>query len=490
MKLRRQSQHHHESRQGFVLLAILVFIFLLSMLTVSLLFRSQGEETATAASSGSEQAWSAAMSGVEVALEIAKGATPGSFDWQDNPSLFRQRPVYEDGADQWYFTVYSPSGSDALVEVRYGLSDTAGRLNLNHPGRSDLAKVPRFTQAMLDSFHQYMNGSSSGGASSLLLSSTLEPGVEDSAPGFTLGAKTGARQLATLDELLMIQGFTGTLLHGEDANMNGRLDANEDDGDETYPPDNHDGRLDHGLAQYFTVESYDPNRSDAGTSRYNLNDPKAEWPAGDFPAGFSNYVASLRAAKQRVGGVADVLEAVAHLKNEQGIDVEIASGITKEELPRVMDLFTTDDEGRHDGLLNINTASATVLATLPDVDAALAETIVSTRTAISPERRGNIAWLYQEGVVDAARFKSLAPSLTARSYQFHFQVIGYGLPSGRYRVLEVAIDVAGAQSRVTYLRDITRLGLPFALKAENALPAGEGASLHRRRLPTLTRTHG
>ena len=71
-------------------------------------------------------------------------------------------------------------------------------------------------------------------------------------------------------------------------------------------------------------------------------------------------------------------------------------------------------------------------------------------------------------MVDAARFKQLAPFLTARSFQYSFHVIGYGLPSGRYRVLDVLIDLASGQPRVAYLREITRLGLPFRLETREA----------------------
>jgi hypothetical protein len=96
----------------------------------------------------------------------------------------------------------------------------------------------------------------------------------------------------------------------------------------------------------------------------------------------------------------------------------------------------------------------------------LAEAILSTRRSISPERRGTIAWLYQENVVDAAKFKAIAPFLCARGFQFSFQVIGYGLPSGRFRRLEVVIDSSESSPRVVYLRDLTRLGLPFKLEGQ------------------------
>src|SRR5271165_2903701 len=103
------------ARQGFVLLAVLVFILLLSMVTLSLLFRSQGDEMAGHATTGFEQAWSAAMSGIQEAMRVAAASSPGCSDWLDDPSLFRARPVYQDGADQWSFTVFSPADSDSLV---------------------------------------------------------------------------------------------------------------------------------------------------------------------------------------------------------------------------------------------------------------------------------------------------------------------------------------------------------------------------------------
>ena len=77
--------------------------------------------------------------------------------------------------------------------------------------------------------------------------------------------------------------------------------------------------------------------------------------------------------------------------------------------------------------------------------------------------------------MDAAQFKQLAPLLTARSFQYSFRVVGYGVPSGRYRVLDVIIDVAGEQPRISYLRDLTRLGMPFPITGPEAVPAAQAS---------------
>ena len=487
--LRRQRRPG--SRRGFVLLAVLVFVMLLSMVTVSLLFRSRAEETAASASAGAEQAWAAALSGVEEALHAASAAVPGNETWTDDPAAFRGRLVTEDGADRWYFTIFSPGDSSSPVEIRHGLTDEARRIDLNHIGTADLAKTPRRTPAMAQALRQAV-GTGPDDADPVDPVDPVatipddavgraDPVDEDVIPATVpilgvLPVRT-AGPLTSLDDLLGVPGFSWSLLHGEDANLNGRLDPNENDGDEQFPPDNKDNRLDHGMGQYLTVGSYERSRTRAGRPKIDLNDPSAPLPEAGLPAAFTNYVAALRAAKVKLRHPAEVLEASVRSKDEQGKETDVASGITKEELPLVLDLFTTDAKERLEGLVNIGTADALVLATLPGIDPALAETIVSTRGGLGADRRATIAWLFQEGIVDATRFKVIAPHITTGSHQFSFHVIGYGVPSGRYRVLDATIDVAGDVPRVTRLRDITRLGLPFKLVGDILEEARSGASL-------------
>jgi hypothetical protein len=248
--------------------------------------------------------------------------------------------------------------------------------------------------------------------------------------------------------------------------MNWRLDPNENDGEERPPADNNDGRLDLGLQPLLTVSSYDPNEDNDGVPRTNLNDPADPLPGVELPPALTNFIAALRTNNFKLGHAADLLEAKLKIKDGTGKETEILSGIGKEELPLVLDLFTASGDQRFDGLINVNTAGIEVLATVPGIDEPLAESILSTRRSISPERRATIAWLYQEGVVDAEIFKRIAPFLTARSYQYSFRVVGFGLPSGRFRVLDVVMDLAPDEPVVTYLRDITRLGLPFKLETE------------------------
>jgi hypothetical protein len=479
-----------------VLLGVLVFIFLLSMITLSLLFQSRGDETAGQATSGAEQAWSAAMSGVAEAMRLAAAAPPGSTDWQDDPVMFRAREVYQDGDEHWFFTVFSPADSGSLVDVRYGLSDEASRLNLNHPGNADLTRIPGLTPALVSSLRQFIGqaptspNSSDGNALDQSFAPP-EPVPFDPTQIVSAAGVPSHGPLATLDELLLVPGFSRDLLHGAPptaADLS--LSSTNADGPQFAPEDSRPKR-NRGLDQYLTVFSRDPNRSTSGQPRCNLNDPNAPLPTSDLPAGFSNYVAAARAAKIQFSHCCEALEATVTASDDRGVDMQVSSGITKENLPLVLDLFGADSQDAHEGLVNVNTASAVVLATLPGIDLPLAESIVSTRTGLSPERRTTVAWLYQEGVVDAAKFKAIAPAFTARSTQFRFDVIGYGLPSGRYRVLEVVIDLEKTVPRILYLRDITRLGLPINLKEENPAKPDLARALFRGRpLRQPTHSHG
>ena len=429
---------------------------LLSMLVVSLLFRFKAEDTAASANAGTEQAWAAAMSGVEEALRVASLATPGATDWRDNPAAFRDRLVFDDGGERWFFSVFSPGGGESLEDVRHGLTDEASKININASTNANLEKIPRLTPALAAALLDFIDEDDAP---------RPEGAEQDYYNGLPRPYTIRNGPLVSLDELLLVRGFTAELLHGSVAAREGGTDSES-------PPGTGETRTTHGLGQFLTVASYDPNTANDGTCRVNLNGTNAVLPEVELPPSLTNFLAALSTNDLPLPHAADLLEATLKVKDDKGAETELSSGVGKAELATVLGLFTTSAEPQTAGLVNVNTASAAVLAALPGVDEALAESIVSARDAIGTDRKTSIAWLYQEGVVDAEKFKSLAPLLTARSFQFTFQVVGYGMPSGRFRALEVGIDVAPGARRITYLRDVTRRGLPFTLGGETeAQPA-------------------
>lgn len=428
------------------------------MVALSLLFRMRAEEAASAASAGSEQAWYAAMSGIQQAMNLAQSKDPAA--WQNNPGAFARQLVVDDASDKWYFTVYCP-GPPEEGQTHYGLIDENRKLNLNKASAEMLQKCTFLSAQQIEAITGtgvVTNPPSM--ADPLAMELPLEP----SHPHFS-----------TLDELLKLPGFTPGVIYGEDANHNFHLDPNEDDAQSQFPPDDGDGQLFLGLAEVATTESYEMNLAADGSPRFQLNSTNRSVPEFIIPEKTAAYIEAAWSNKVVFTTPAELIEAKLKVKDAQGKEVEIDSGVGPKELPIIIDQLTTSFTPRLAGLINVNTAAAKVLQTIPGLSEAKAESIVQARENVSVELKQSPAWLYSEGILTAEEFKKAAPFIGSRSLQFRFNVLGYALPSGRYRVYEVVIDTADRQPQVIYLRDITKLGLPFALPSGEDSTPGSGS---------------
>jgi type II secretory pathway component PulK len=461
-------------RRGVVLVAVLVVVVLATMVAMGLMFFMRSEVATSAAQVRGEQAYQAAMNGVKIAMTVLQTSGNDMTVWYDNPDLFLNQLVADDGANKWYFTVYADDGSDVGI-TRYGVADEAGKLNLNTVPAETLLNLPNMTSALSDCLKDY-----------------IEPGTDPRPEGAkqdyydTLAHPytIAGAPLTTMDELLMVKGFTAEVIYGEDANLNGLLDANEDDGATSFPPDNADGKLDRGLRGMATVYTSEPNTDSSGRARINMNT------ATTLPAGIPALTGTLILAYRNDGNTfkhpSELLEMQYTLKNALDVaatssatgsggggggggttlpaGTSLASSVTSSNLATILDRLTAQDPKKPVlGLVNVNTASVDVLAALPGMDANTAQQIVDLRKDLDPSVKKSIAWLYTQDVLKADQFKAVAPYLTARSFQYYIKCIGYGWPCGRYRILEAVVDFSTATPRIAYLRDITQLGPPFAL---------------------------
>jgi DNA uptake protein ComE-like DNA-binding protein len=448
----QQPSKTREPRGAFILIVVLVVVVLASMVALSLLFRMRAEQAAFAASVGSEQAWYAAMSGIQQAMEIAKTRGAAPEEWQNNPAAFRHQIVVNDGSDQWFYTVFTAAAPEEQ-SVRYGLTDETRKLNLNKATAEMLSRSTVLSPQQIEAIT---------GVGLTNSASAADPLAMDAAANLLLGGPVRPH-FSTLDELLKLPGFTPGVIYGEDANHNYRLDPNEDDGVLLFPPDDSDGSLFLGLREVGTVFAYEFDVAADGSPRFQLNSTNRTVPEFIIPTNTAAYIEAAWSNKVIFKHPSELLEAKLKVKGGDGKEIEIASGVGAKELPVVLDQLTTTFEARLVGLININTADVKVLRAIPGISEAKAELIVQTREGLSSELKQSPAWLFSESVLTAAEFKLAAPHLTARSLQFRFNVVGYSLPSGRYRVYEVVIDTADKQPQILYLRDITRFGLPFPL---------------------------
>lgn len=455
-------------RRGIILVSVMIVTVLAGMVAAGLLFRMRAAMSASAATDNGEQAYQAAMSGVRRAITILTSDMSSMDDWYDNPEMFRNQKVCQDGMNTWYFTIYAADAIDA-TKVRYGLVDEAGKIHINMATRGQLQAIGILDEEAIDCLLDYLDADDDQQGQG------AEQEYYDRLP-FPYLIKNGP--IATVEELLLVKTFNGSIVYGEDANLNGLLEANENDHDETFPPDDGDGLLNCGMRGLATTLSYEGSFDNDGQPRLNINDTSVE---ELLEAGIGRdtvrFIDLWRNDGRSFNHPVDLLGATLRLSQDREdydgelvlADTEIESPVGGDQLAIILDKLVAGRGGMANikyGLINVNTAAAEVLASVEGIDQAAAQSIVATRTGLDGSAKSTIAWLYTQAILDEKNFKAAARQTTARSYQYRIQSIGFGVPCGRIRVLEVLVDLGRGLPRIRYLRDITRLGIPFALTVE------------------------
>jgi hypothetical protein len=261
---------------------------------------SESEATAMYGRQAESRAF--ADSGIELAAAVI--AVPESEEdasLYHNPNRFRGVLLREseNARGRGYFSVMAPVETDpAGTALRNGLVDESGRLNLNRllsfeldetQTRELLMYLPDMTEEVADAILDWIDDDETlrlYGAESDYYTS-LDPPYE---------SRNGA--LESIDELLQIAGVTADLLYGEDANRNGKLDSNENDGDANVPFDNSDGLLQPGWAAFLTVNARELNQRADGTERTYINngvlDELYDSLAEEFDEDIAQFVVAFR----------------------------------------------------------------------------------------------------------------------------------------------------------------------------------------------------
>jgi hypothetical protein len=303
----RSNQDHRRrsSRNGSALAVVLVVIVLLSLSAYSYTQVMLTELEAASQSTSELQARHLADSGTEYAAALlANRSEPGLENLQQNPDLFRGVVVSPSSRSRanGRFTLVAPLEQDtSATRVRYGLIDESAKLNLNvldqlplddEQARTWLMGVPGMTENLADAIRDWVDSDETlreYGAESETYQSMSPP----------YSAKNGP--LETIDELLLVYGVTPLLLYGEDANRNGLLDPNENDGELSAPMDNADGALDLGWVAYLTVYSREANLRSDGRAKINLNNDILADLYDQLDEEFGTDVASFVVGMRQVG---------------------------------------------------------------------------------------------------------------------------------------------------------------------------------------------
>lgn len=439
--------------QGSVLIIIMWIAFGLVSVALyfahSMTYELRASDNRTA-SSEAEQAIEGAARYVNYVLTLS-----GTNGLVPDPATYLCEAVPVGDARFWLIG-RSVKQNTTPMEPVFGLIDEASKMNLNTATTNMLLLLPRMTPELAASIIDWRDSDSNvsmGGAESETYN-RLQPAYNCKNAPFE-----------TVDELRLVYGATLDILYGEDANLNGVLDLNENDGPAAIPDDNRDGRLDPGIFEYLTVYTIQP-----GTGRTNINGgvnavrPLLQQTFGDERstlmlrnAGFTTGGGGGNGGGGGGGGTAPDFTSL--------LDFYIKTKMTEQEFAQVATNLTTSATNSP-GLINVNTASAEVLACVPGIGVDNAPSLVAYRQS-NPTALTTIAWvlqvLNQQNATQAGRY------LTTESYQFTADIAAVGHYGRGYCRVRFLFDTSDGTPKIRYRQDLTRLGWALGNTARQKL---------------------
>ena len=151
---------------------------------------------------------------------------------------------------------------------------------------------------------------------------------------------------------------------------------------------------------------------------------------------------------------------------------------TETEFAQIATNLTATSGNYVQGRVNVNTASAAVLACLAGGDTGVAEQLVNYRQS-NPNNLTSIAWMVDalgQSYPDALATLEAGDYLTTQSYQFTADVAALG-PFGRgYRRVKFVFDTCDGTPRIVYRQDLTHLGWALGKEVRQNLLAAKGTS--------------
>ena len=438
-------------QRASILIGVLWCMALLAVIVVSVLHTARLDLTLARHQGDAVQAHYLALAGIEKAKALLvkdvsdrqRSNRSSSATLEDAPEQFRDITL-----GRGRFSVKHRSPGSANEGWRYGISDEAGRLNVNVASSNELSRLPGMTPdvtAAIMDWRDSDNAVTPGGAEAEYYASISPPHLVRNGP------------LQTVRELLMVRGLTPELFYGRnraqrDAPGNGT-------------GGNTSGLRDIGWETVLTVHSISKDVNAGGQNRVNVQ--TADERALTGVKGISQTIARALIAyrgNRRFATIADLLEVTpagpAGSNGRNGTprnrggnsDSGGPQVISAELFQQIADDITVSDEAELLGTININTAGVDLLSCLPGVDRSLAQAIVNYRT--SSGHLPNVASLLKVPGLNQDILKQILPRISARSETY--RILAEGTISGREtrRQIEVVVRVNSSSiSTLAYRED-------------------------------------
>lgn len=367
--------------RGFAMLIVLGIILIAAFVLVVVQTSSLGQASTGRESLARVRAQWAARAGIEATIARLEYET-------QNPNTGDAYSVYtglsevsRDSLEGASYRIVSTAGKDQID----GPGDPGSKLNINVATRDQLLTIePFMTEDVADAILDWIDEDDD------VREVGAELGYYQSMPFAYLPRNAPMQSIL---ELELVAGVDPLDVRGEDWNLNGALDDNENDGDVAWPPDNADGELDAGWSGVLTAastggslfgasgeERLDLTLADASSimTRTKVTSGQAEAILSyaqnasnpqmrDFLR--SNLQTLAQQAAQATGG-GQQQQQVEALNTEQlsALLNECSIGVPDPTIP---------------GKININTCDSKLFEYLPELDSTVADTLVGERSSRS-----------------------------------------------------------------------------------------------------------
>jgi len=389
-----------------------------------------------------------------------------------------QLPLGDPADPYGYFWLLKPD-PDNEQYYSFGIQDEGAKVSVNAATSEELMKLPGLesAQEVADAIVDWRDEDSdvSGqGAESDYYQALPEPYAAKNAP------------FETPEELLLVKGVVPELLWAYDRNRNGVIDQTESTAGGMTSAFNSATSGARGIFPFITVHSIESNTDTTGQQKANVNTIAQDGGA------------SVRQALQQAGLDQNRLDQIIQRAQQtrtftSPLDFIAKVGLTADDAKKVLPHITTSTAKTTLGLMNINTAPAAVLYTLPGLEQADVEAMIQKRPVLEPATdttsggtTGGQSGQSGDGstdptditwVLDALqqdKWSRIGARITGKSYQYSADIVAVSGDGRAFKRVRIVVDTRKSPPKIVYRKDLTNLGWPLPDQVREELRSGAG----------------
>ncbi|MFM7807124.1 MAG: general secretion pathway protein GspK [Planctomycetota bacterium] len=458
------------SRRGIVTLTVVWAIAIASVIVAATQVLAFRQATIGREALARTQARWAARAGIETMIAIMEWhtANPDPDDAQALTRDLEANAVGELETGAWDIRHFIDGQEWA------GPLDEHAKLNINTANKLMLQNIPNMTQDVVDSIMDWRDGDSD----------VQGLGAErDYYRNRNLGYEPRNGDFRSIAELELVAGAWPQYVRGEDWNLNGRLDPNENDGKRSPPDDRPDGKLDAGWSALLTAASRANPNGPSGEPRLDLAKANAETLMARTGVDNQQAAALLAYARGANATMGQILATpLGQLSNRRGGQTAPAAGssgltgrssvgrtpgtaggttggvksLDPKQMRAVMNECTIVDSrgsaNQRGGKINLNTVSRGVLRDVLQLEPRFAEAILSRRAAKS-EGLQSLGDLVDLPGVNQTQLIQLAQVADVTSTVYTIDSRGRSKGSGAEAEMLVVVDRSSLPARILEYRE-------------------------------------